>query len=77
MSRLDDPLLFGSIQQCLMRTNENHAIPTREFLLQKGALHDFGPNTLQLKDNWRMVKKKKLLKNLNIKKKITNSIIIE
>lgn len=38
-----------------MRTKENHAIPTREFLLQKGALHDFGPNTLQLKDNWRMV----------------------
>ncbi|KAI7889188.1 uncharacterized protein EV154DRAFT_424222 [Mucor mucedo] len=54
ISRLDDPLLFGSIQQCLMRTKENHAIPTREFLLQKGALHDFGPNTLQLKDNWRM-----------------------
>jgi hypothetical protein len=55
VSHLNDPLLFGSIQQCLMRTRENHAIPTREFLLQKGALHDFGPNTLQLKDNWRMV----------------------
>ncbi|KAF1797417.1 hypothetical protein V8B55DRAFT_1516331 [Mucor lusitanicus] len=53
-SSIDDPLLYGSIQQCLMRTRENHAIPTREFLLQKGALHDFGPNTLQLKDNWRM-----------------------
>ncbi|KAL9556985.1 hypothetical protein MBANPS3_001622 [Mucor bainieri] len=53
-SSVDDPLLYGSIQQCLMRTRENHAIPTREFLLQKGALHDFGPNTLQLKDNWRM-----------------------
>lgn len=38
-----------------MRTSKNHAIPTREFLLQVGALHDFGPNTLQLKDNWRMV----------------------
>ncbi|CAO3639118.1 unnamed protein product [Mucor hiemalis] len=54
VSRLEDPLLFGSIQQCLMRTRDNHAILTREFLLQKGALHDFGPNTLQLKDNWRM-----------------------
>ncbi|CEP09052.1 hypothetical protein [Parasitella parasitica] len=53
-SSLDDPLLYGSIQQCLMRTSENHAIPTREFLLQVGASHDFGPNTLQLKDNWRM-----------------------
>ena len=54
-SSIDDPLLYGSIQQCLMRTRENHAIPAREFLLQVGALHDFGPNTLQLKDNWRMV----------------------
>ncbi|KAI9264518.1 P-loop containing nucleoside triphosphate hydrolase protein [Helicostylum pulchrum] len=54
MSRLDDPLLFGSIQQCLMRTQENHAIPTREFLLRKGTIRDFGPHTLQLKDNWRM-----------------------
>ncbi|KAK4516584.1 uncharacterized protein ATC70_011559 [Mucor velutinosus] len=53
-SSIDDPLLYGSIQQCLMRTHENHAIPAREFLLKKGALHDFGPNTLQLKDNWRM-----------------------
>ncbi|KAI8967276.1 hypothetical protein BDF20DRAFT_901567 [Mycotypha africana] len=52
--RLDDPMLFGSIQQCLMRTEDNRAIPMRKFLLQKGAVHDFGPNTLQLKDNWRM-----------------------
>ncbi|KAI8373339.1 hypothetical protein BD560DRAFT_394681 [Blakeslea trispora] len=49
-----DPLLYGSIQQCLMRTDSNHTIPIREFLLQKGASHEFGPNTLQLKDNWRM-----------------------
>ncbi|KAI8328927.1 P-loop containing nucleoside triphosphate hydrolase protein [Choanephora cucurbitarum] len=49
-----DPLLYGSIQQCLMRTDSNHTIPIREFILQKGASHEFGPNTLQLKDNWRM-----------------------
>ncbi|KAI7879184.1 P-loop containing nucleoside triphosphate hydrolase protein [Lichtheimia hyalospora FSU 10163] len=49
-----DPLLFGSIQQCLMRTEDNKAIPPQEFLLRKGATHDFGRNTIQLKDNWRM-----------------------
>ncbi|RCH95017.1 hypothetical protein CU097_007720 [Rhizopus azygosporus] len=49
-----DPLLYGSIQQCLMRTEHNDAISTRAFLLQKDSVNDFGPNTLQLKDNWRM-----------------------
>ncbi|KAG2217331.1 hypothetical protein INT45_010780 [Circinella minor] len=49
-----EPLLFGSIQQCLMRTESNEAISPQEFLLQKGAKRDFGPNTIQLKDNWRM-----------------------
>ncbi|KAI9484677.1 hypothetical protein BDB00DRAFT_125339 [Zychaea mexicana] len=51
---LDEPLLYGSIQQCLMRTESNESIPPQVFLLQKGARHDFGPNTIQLKDNWRM-----------------------
>ena len=41
-----------------MRTESNEVIPPQEFLLQKGARRDFGPNTIQLKDNWRMVKKK-------------------
>ncbi|KAI7908098.1 P-loop containing nucleoside triphosphate hydrolase protein [Cokeromyces recurvatus] len=54
---LQEPLLYGSIQQCLMRTEDNYAIPAREFLLQKNALHEFGPSTLQLKENWRMNKK--------------------
>ncbi|CAO3701516.1 unnamed protein product [Rhizopus stolonifer] len=48
-----DPLLFGSIQQCLIRTEKNQVISTRSFLLEKDG-QDFGPNTLQLKDNWRM-----------------------
>ncbi|KAL0090257.1 hypothetical protein J3Q64DRAFT_1847124 [Phycomyces blakesleeanus] len=51
---LSEPCLFGSIQQCLMRTVDNQAIPTQNFRLQKGVSNDFGPNTIQLKDNWRM-----------------------
>ncbi|KAI9494402.1 hypothetical protein BDB00DRAFT_819010 [Zychaea mexicana] len=51
---LKEPLLFGSIQQCMMRTTSNESIPPQEFLLKKGARRDFGPNTIQLKDNWRM-----------------------
>ncbi|KAI9483431.1 MAG: hypothetical protein EXX96DRAFT_477834 [Benjaminiella poitrasii] len=54
MLNMNKPLLYGSIQQCLMRTEDNYAIPAREFFLQKDALHGFGPNTLQLNDNWRM-----------------------
>ncbi|KAI9243296.1 P-loop containing nucleoside triphosphate hydrolase protein [Phascolomyces articulosus] len=50
----NEPLLFGSIQQCLMRTESNESISPQQFLLQKGTKHDFGPNTIQLKDNWRM-----------------------
>lgn len=38
-----------------MRTVDNQTIYTRGFLLQKGAVHDLGPNTWQLNDNWRMV----------------------
>lgn len=38
-----------------MRTEDNKAIPPQEFLLRKGTTHDFGRNTIQLKDNWRMV----------------------
>lgn len=38
-----------------MRTEDNKAIPPQDFLLRKGTTHDFGRNTIQLKDNWRMV----------------------
>ncbi|KAG1440120.1 hypothetical protein G6F56_012042 [Rhizopus delemar] len=36
-----------------MRTEKNQVISTSSFLLEKDG-QDFGPNTLQLKDNWRM-----------------------
>ncbi|KAG0182041.1 Tripartite DNA replication factor [Apophysomyces sp. BC1021] len=51
---LHEPLLFGSIQQALMRTEKNRSISIDEFVLRRGETHDFGPNTIQLKDNWRM-----------------------
>lgn len=53
---VQDPLLYGSIQQCLMRTENNCAISTSSFVLEKASANQFGPNTLQLKDNWRMNK---------------------
>ncbi|KAG0744491.1 hypothetical protein G6F23_005167 [Rhizopus arrhizus] len=53
---VQDPLLYGSIQQCLMRTENNCAISTSSFILEKASANQFGPNTLQLKDNWRMNK---------------------
>ncbi|KAI9025001.1 P-loop containing nucleoside triphosphate hydrolase protein [Phycomyces nitens] len=51
---LSEPCLFGSIQECLMRTVDNEAISITNFRLQKGVSNDFGPSTIQLKDNWRM-----------------------
>ncbi|RIB26034.1 hypothetical protein C2G38_2164525 [Gigaspora rosea] len=47
------PLIFGSIQQCLMR-KEDGSIFNESSFLEKGQKHDFGPCTLQLRDNWRM-----------------------
>lgn len=51
----DQPLLFGSIQQCLMRRRDGRVCGSGDFFLGKGSRHDFGPSTIQLKDNWRMV----------------------
>ncbi|KAI8578590.1 hypothetical protein K450DRAFT_246575 [Umbelopsis ramanniana AG] len=50
----DQPLLFGSIQQCLMRRKDGRVCGSGDFFLGKGSRHDFGPSTIQLKDNWRM-----------------------
>ncbi|RUS26791.1 AAA domain-containing protein [Jimgerdemannia flammicorona] len=50
----DQPLLFGSIQQCLMRKANGRVLGNDTFFLRKGHKHDFGPCTIQLKDNWRM-----------------------
>ncbi|CAG8715862.1 20934_t:CDS:10, partial [Dentiscutata erythropus] len=47
------PLIFGSIQQCLMRKEDGSIFNENPFL-EKGQKHDFGPCTLQLRDNWRM-----------------------
>ncbi|CAG8586544.1 6755_t:CDS:10, partial [Racocetra fulgida] len=49
------PLIFGSIQQCLMRKEDGSIFNNGDYsFLKKGQKHDFGPCTLQLKDNWRM-----------------------
>ncbi|CAG8499418.1 25214_t:CDS:10, partial [Cetraspora pellucida] len=48
------PLILGSIQQCLMRKEDGSTFDESDFFLNKGQKHDFGPCTLQLKDNWRM-----------------------
>lgn len=38
-----------------MRRRDGRVCGTGEFFLGKGSRHDFGPSTIQLKDNWRMV----------------------
>ncbi|CAG8643149.1 9136_t:CDS:2, partial [Cetraspora pellucida] len=48
------PLIFGSIQQCLMRRDDGFTFNGDYSFLEKGQKHDFGPCTLQLRDNWRM-----------------------
>ncbi|OZJ05497.1 hypothetical protein BZG36_01895 [Bifiguratus adelaidae] len=48
------PLLFGSIQQSLMRTSSGHAVGESNFVLPDTKLRDLGPCTIQMKDNWRM-----------------------
>ncbi|PKY29828.1 P-loop containing nucleoside triphosphate hydrolase protein [Rhizophagus irregularis] len=50
----DHPLIFGSIQQCLMRKSDGSVFNEKAFFLKKGQKHDFGPLTLQLRENWRM-----------------------
>ncbi|CAB4409234.1 unnamed protein product [Rhizophagus irregularis] len=47
----DHPLIFGSIQQCLMRREDRSIIHVENLKEQK---YDFGPLTTQLKENWRM-----------------------
>ncbi|KAI9313401.1 hypothetical protein BX666DRAFT_2030198 [Dichotomocladium elegans] len=49
-----EPRLFGSIQDCLMRTCENESIEMESMIRRKAAKMDFGPSTIQLTDNWRM-----------------------
>ncbi|CAG8808849.1 39004_t:CDS:2, partial [Gigaspora margarita] len=50
------PLIFGSIQQCLMRKEDGTSFNGDFFLNEKGSERDYGPYTLQLNDNWRMNK---------------------
>ncbi|RIB13284.1 hypothetical protein C2G38_1747950 [Gigaspora rosea] len=50
----DHPLIFGSTQQCLMRKVGDPSFNEDDFFLKKGQNHDYGPCTLQLKENWRM-----------------------
>ncbi|CAG8472272.1 33118_t:CDS:2, partial [Racocetra persica] len=50
----DHPFIFGSIQQCLMRKENGTSFNEGNFFLEKGQKHEYGPCTLQLKDNWRM-----------------------
>ncbi|CAG8436837.1 10403_t:CDS:10 [Funneliformis mosseae] len=52
----DHPLIFGSVQQCLMRREDGSVFHEEDFFLKKGQKHDFGPLTIQLRDNWRMNK---------------------
>ncbi|CAG8650801.1 7680_t:CDS:10, partial [Acaulospora colombiana] len=52
----DHPLIFGSIQQCLMRKEDGKVFREEDFFLRIGKKHDFGPSTIQLPDNWRMNK---------------------
>ncbi|CAB4386394.1 unnamed protein product [Rhizophagus irregularis] len=47
----DHPLIFGSIQQCLMRREDRSIIHEENLKEQK---YDFGPLTTQLKENWQM-----------------------
>lgn len=47
-----------------MRTKDNYAIRPQEFVLKKGVTPDFGPNTIQLRDNWRMVVTNKMILDL-------------
>ncbi|RGB34330.1 P-loop containing nucleoside triphosphate hydrolase protein [Rhizophagus diaphanus] len=47
----DHPLIFGSIQQCLMRRKDGSIMHEEDLKEQK---YDFGPLTTQLKENWRM-----------------------
>ncbi|KAI8137501.1 hypothetical protein BJV82DRAFT_339605 [Fennellomyces sp. T-0311] len=49
-----EPPLYGSIQSCLMRTDDNVSVNPEAFLLNNSEAFAFGPNTIQLKDNWRM-----------------------
>jgi len=49
----DHPLIFGSIQQCLMRKKDGSIIREEDLKEQN---YDFGPFTTQLKENWRMVR---------------------
>ncbi|CAG8482670.1 10470_t:CDS:10, partial [Racocetra fulgida] len=51
----DHPFIFGSIQQCLMRKENGTSFNEGNFFLEKGQKHEYGPCTLQLKDNWRML----------------------
>ncbi|PKC66649.1 P-loop containing nucleoside triphosphate hydrolase protein [Rhizophagus irregularis] len=47
----DHPLIFGSIQQCLMRRKDGSIMHEEDLKEQK---YDFGHLTTQLKENWRM-----------------------
>lgn len=38
-----------------MRRSDGRVCGSGDFFLGKGSRHDFGPSTIQLKDNWRMV----------------------
>jgi hypothetical protein len=38
-----------------MRREDGRVCGSGDFFLGKGSRHDFGPSTIQLKDNWRMV----------------------
>ncbi|KAI9207287.1 uncharacterized protein BJ171DRAFT_596851 [Polychytrium aggregatum] len=50
-----DPLLFGSIMDCVLRTSDGKSVVRQSFLPTKGS--DFGPFTQMLMENFRMVPK--------------------
>ncbi|CAB4398827.1 unnamed protein product [Rhizophagus irregularis] len=54
---LNHPLIFGSILQCLMRKENGNVIHEENLILREGQKHNFGPLTVQLKENWRMNEK--------------------
>ncbi|CAH1760618.1 8372_t:CDS:10, partial [Entrophospora sp. SA101] len=50
----DHPLVFESVQKCLMRKEDGSVFKVEDFFLKKGQKHNFGPCTIQLQENWRM-----------------------
>ncbi|RIA86476.1 hypothetical protein C1645_829252 [Glomus cerebriforme] len=49
----DHLLIFGLIQQCLMQKDNGFIVQEKDLKERK---HDFGPLTIQLKENWRINK---------------------